>query len=162
MKTILVSTLLGCLLLAGCASAPVYRAASSPNDYGYRDTALTSSRFRVRFAGGYGVARETVENLALLRAAQVALAHGSQRFRVVSSDTDSITDYDQPRVSVGYGRGWGYWGSGVGISHSYAYARYETVLEIQIGADLPAKGEHIYNAKEVEQHLSVVAKGVSG
>jgi len=162
MKTILVSTLLGCLLLAGCSSAPVYRAAASPSDYGYRDTALTSSRFQVRFSGGYGVARETVENLALLRAAQVSLAHGSPRFRVVSSNTDSITDYDRPRVSVGYGRGFGYWGTGIGVSHSYAYARYETILEIQLGADLPKQGEHIYNAREVEQHLSAIADGAPG
>lgn len=150
-------------LVAGCASGPAYRPAVEANDYGYRDTQLTSNRYRVSFAGDYGMARETVENFALFRAADVALDHGATRFRINSRETSPVTsNYSGgPTTSIGYGFGFPYWGTGVGYSTGGASrTRYETVLEIQLGDDLPEQGQDIYDASELKRHLSAaVAAG---
>lgn len=155
MKTLLARVVLGCLLLAGCTSLPVYRPASTANDYGYRATALTDTRYRVSFAGGYGVARGTVQNLALYRAAQVALSHGAVRFRVVSRETGAVTDHAAPVATIGYG--YPFWGASIGIAHTFGRKRYETLLEIQIGPNVPESGPNIYNAVEIKQHLAALA-----
>lgn len=160
-----VSALLLCALLAGCASGPVYRAAPAPGDYGYRDTRLTADHYRVSFSGDDGVARETVENFALFRAAQVALDHGSPRFRVVSRETSPITDYADTGPTVGFGYGWGYpfWGTGIGYQTSIvSRTRYQTVLQIQIGSAVPKQGPDVYNAEQVKQNLSAEVAAQSG
>lgn len=157
MQRLLMVLLAAGLVLAGCASVPVYRPAPTANDYGYRNTALTASRFRVSFAGGYGVARETVENLALFRAAQVTLSHGATRFRVVSSDTTRVTGHTGPSAAVGYGYGMPFWGTGIMLSHRHARARYETLLEIVVQPDLPVAGAHVYDARQVKRHLAALA-----
>lgn len=144
-------------LLAGCASGPVYRPAAQPGDYGYRDTMLTSQHYRVSFAGGYGTARETVENFALYRAADLALSHGAERFRVVSRQTSPITENENfgPTASVGYGWGYPFWSTGVGYgTSSVSRTRYESVLQIQIGSDVPAQGPDVYDARQIKQNLS--------
>ncbi|KEZ77497.1 hypothetical protein C41B8_09861 [Salinisphaera hydrothermalis C41B8] len=144
-------------LLAGCASGPVYRAAEKPGDYGYRDTMLTSQHYRVSFSGDDGTARETVDNFAMFRAAQVALSHGYDRFRVVSQQTSPITettDYG-PSAAVGYGWGYPFWGTGIGYSTgSVSRTRYETVLQIQIGPDVPKEGPDVYDALQIKQNLA--------
>ena len=145
------------LLLAGCATGPVYKAADQPGDYGYRSTMLTPDQFRVSFSGGYGTARETVENFALFRAAEVTLERGASRFQVVSRETSPITETSGsgPTASVGYGWGFPYWGAGIGYGTSISSrTRYETVLQIRIGGDLPRQGPDIYDAREVKQHLA--------
>lgn len=144
-------------LLAGCASGPVYRPAAKPGDFGYRDTMLTSQHYRVSFAGDDGTARETVENFAMFRAADLALSHGDDHFRVVSQQTSPITentDYG-PTASVGYGWGYPFWGTGIGYSTgSVSRTRYESVLQIQIGPDVPDQGPDIYDARQIKQNLS--------
>ncbi len=157
MNTRLLSALAGCLLIAGCASGPAYRPAAQPDDYGYRDTVLTSDRYRVSFAGDSGTARESVENFALFRAADVAIAHGASRFRITSRETSPITTTSGggPSTSIGYGWGYPFFGTGIGYSSGgYSRTRYETVLEIQVGADVPAEGADVYNAIELKRNLS--------
>ena len=91
MNTRLLYPLVGCALLAGCASGPAYRPAEQAGDYGYRDTLLTSDRYRVSFVGDAGTARENVETFALFRAADVSLAHGYDHFRITARETSPIT-----------------------------------------------------------------------
>lgn len=144
-------------LLAGCASGPAYRPAARPGDYGYRDTMLTTEHYRVSFTGDDGTARETVENFALFRAADLALSHGYDRFRVVSRDTSPITENTDagPSATVGYGWGYPFWGTGIGYSTGgVSRTRYETVLQLQIGPDVPKDGPDVYNANQVKQNLS--------
>lgn len=145
------------LFLVGCASGPAYRPAAEPDDYGYRDNALTSDRYRVSFAGDYGMGRETVENFALFRAADVALANGASRFRINSRDTSPVTSTygGGPSTSIGYGWGYPFWGTSIGYSTGgSSRTRYETVLEIQIGDAVPAEGENVYDARELKRNLS--------
>lgn len=157
MKTMLATVLVGCLVLAGCASGPMYRPAPTANDYGYRDSALTGTRYQVSFAAGYGVAVETVRKLALLRAAQVALIHGSDRFQVVSRETNNVTTGGSlPMTSFGYG--YPFWGVGVGFVRVPHRTRYETVLEIEVGSQVPLSGADVYDAASVKQHLLKLAQ----
>lgn len=155
---LLIATALSSLLVA-CASGPIYRPAPQAGDYGYRDTMLTSEQFRVSFSGDDGTARETVENFALFRAADVALSHGATYFRVISRDTSPITSQTNygPSASVGYGFGFPYWGTGIGYNTGgYSQTRYETVLMIQIGADVPEDGPQVYNANQIKQNLAPI------
>jgi len=155
MRTIHALACLLLVLLAGCASGPLYRAAPTPNDYGYRDTALTDTQYRVRFAGGYGVAREIVDKLALFRAAELALEHGAPRFRLLSQDTAPVTSQTVPVTSIGYG--YPFWGLGVGISRPITRTRYETVLKIQLGTAVPRQGPDVYDAAAVRRNLAPLA-----
>lgn len=161
-KKIIVAIVAG-FLLGGCASGPAYRPAVAPDDYGYRDTLLTSDRYRVSFAGDYGMARETVENFALFRAADVATNQGAARFRINSRETSPVTSTygGGPSTSIGYGFGYPYWGTSIGYSTGgSSRTRYETVLEIQIGDDVPEQGPDVYNANELKRNLSAaVAAG---
>jgi len=145
-----------CALVTACASGPAYRPAAEPDDYGYRDTQLTSDRFRVSFAGDYGTARETVENFALFRAADVALAHDQATFRITSRESSPVTSNGGgPSTSIGYGFGYPYWGTGVGYSTGgVSRTRYEAVVEIQLGAEVPDAGPDVYNAIEIKRNLS--------
>jgi len=151
--------MLGCLLLAGCTSMPIYRPAATANDYGYRVKALTDRQYRVSFAAGYGVARETVENLALFRAAQLALSHGVQHFEVVSNNTGAVNSYSAPTATIGYGYGYPFWGPGIGYTQSVSRTRYETVLVIDISPDLPANSPHVYDARQIKHNLAALANG---
>ncbi|MES1950849.1 MULTISPECIES: hypothetical protein [unclassified Salinisphaera] len=151
------------LLLAACASGPAYRAAPTADGYGYRDTQLTADRYRVSFSGDYDMARETVENFALFRAADVALAHGGERFRINSRETSPVTSTygGGPSTSVGYGWGYPFWGTSIGYSTgASSRTRYETVLEIQIGDEVPAQGPDVYDANQLKHNLAAaVAAG---
>lgn len=152
--------LLSCLLLAGCASGPVYRPAPTANDYGYRDAALTQTHYQISFAGGYGLAQETVRKLALYRAAQVTLAHDADRFRVVSQQTDDVTT-GGPRTTARLGYGYPFWGFGVGFAPVPQRTRYETVMDIQIGPQVPESGPGVYDATSVKQHLAGLVAAAS-
>lgn len=157
MKTRLILMGLCCALLSACASGPAYRPAAQPDDFGYRDTMLTSDRFRVSFAGDYGTARESVETFALYRAADVALAHGASRFRINARETSPVTSTTGggPNTSIGYGYGYPFWGTSIGYSTGgYSRTRYEAVLEIQIGPDIPEQGPEIYDAAELKRNLA--------
>lgn len=148
-----------CAVLSACASGPVYRAAPEPGSYGYRDTMLTDDQYRVSFSGDYGTARETVENFALFRAADVALNHGRDHFRIASRETSPIVSHGNygPTASVGYGWGFPYWGTGVGYSGGgKSETRYETVLQIQLGTDVPEDGPDIYNALQLKKNLAPI------
>lgn len=161
MKTLFIGLLALTVLLSGCASGPAYRSAAEPGDYGYRDARLTAHHYRVSFSGDYGTARETVENFALFRAAQVTLLHGDDHFRVVSQQTLPITEHADygPTASFGYGWGSPFWAGGIGLrTPGEARTRYESVIQIEIGPDVPDQGPDIYDAHQVRQNL---APGVS-
>jgi len=163
MNTRLLYPLIGCALLAGCASGPAYRPAEQAGDYGYRDTLLTSDRYRVSFVGDYGTPRESVENFALFRAADVVVSHGHERFRITARQTSPVTTTSGggPSTSVGYGWGYPFWGTGIGYSTGgYSRTHYETVLEIQVGAEVPDTGPEVYNAVELKRNLSAAISTV--
>lgn len=69
------------LLLAACATE--YQ--SSGFTGGFKDTQLAPDVFRVSFAGNAFTSPERVQDLALLRAAELTIANGARYFGVISS-----------------------------------------------------------------------------
>lgn len=99
------------LLLAACATAvgTPYQAADNKG-FGFSETRIESDRYRIVFAGDGATSAEAVEDFALLRASEIALANGYDWFRVVSKDIAA-----DKRGGVGLGAGVGGGGSNVGV-----------------------------------------------
>jgi hypothetical protein len=106
------STRLRGLLLAvafgGCALTNVTRYEPAGSDGGYSELQLGPDLFRVAFQGNPYTSQERVADMALLRAADLALAHGASYFVVVqqlresrSFPTPPFTPF--PYTSYGYG-----------------------------------------------------------
>ena len=104
--------LVAALALSACATAvgTDYGPAASAKGYGYTDTRIEADRYRIVFAGDGATPRETVEDYALLRAADLAIAGGYDWFRVISRDVS-----EERRGGVGIGAGVGGGGRNVGV-----------------------------------------------
>lgn len=141
------------IVLAGCASATLYQPAATPEAYGYRAINLTPDRYRVSFTGNYLTPREKVETYALYRAAEVTVEAGYERFKLVSRETEAITDYDSGGgVTIGYGGFWNpfFGGISTGLGGGDTDNRYRTVAEILVGPRIEgAEGADIYDASEL-------------
>jgi len=80
-------------ILSGCASSEVdYVPASGPDSAGYTEQQISDNRYRVVFTGNDRSTVETVQNYALLRAAELAVQKDYDWFRV--SDRNTITLQD--------------------------------------------------------------------
>lgn len=160
--------LLVLVILAGCASQPLYSPAKNSQSMGYYETRLTDNRYRVTFTGGINTPLETVKNLALLRAAELTVENGFDWFEIVDRESrgDSRKS-DAPKVSISVGVGnpvgrcypfgcrvyGGPYYTGVGLWATETDERRQSGIEIFMG-----KGEHqeptrVYNAQELETHL---------
>jgi len=110
---------IGCLSLAACATPTVFAPMSRAGGTGYSETRIQDDRYRVTFRGGSDADRNRVEDLTLLRAAQLTLAAGYDWFSIVSRYGD-VQPPRGPALSVGggsasYGRhGGSSFGLGVG------------------------------------------------
>lgn len=101
-------------LLAACATAvgTAYGPADSKG-YGYTQTRIEADRYRVAFAGDGATSPETVEDYAMLRAAELAVENGYDWFRVVGHTMDEA---EKGGVGVGAGFGTGSYGRRSGVS----------------------------------------------
>jgi hypothetical protein len=116
MRPRLLAVLAIAAVLAACAAPTPYRPAVEGRGYGFSEELLEHDRFRVSFRSNDVTPRETAENYALLRAAEIALARGGDWFVVVRREvTYDNGDYDDSRGGVGVGGGSGGVGAGVGI-----------------------------------------------
>jgi hypothetical protein len=155
----LLTVLVLALAVAGCGTPTPYRAAGTGNGYGYSEQLIDRTRFRVSFRSNAVTPRETVENNALLRAAELTLAQGGDYFVVASRDvTYDRGGYDDGAyggVGVGGGSRGVYSGVGIGIPLGMEGPDSRTVsLEIVIhrGAK-PANRPDTYDARAVRQAL---------
>jgi hypothetical protein len=166
--------------LAACETATPYQPAppgSSHYAYGYRDSQLDASHWRVSFAGNSLTSRETVEKYLLFRAAELTVQQGADWFEAAERHTERNTSYwgtSDPfyaspfwatygwgwRPYWGFGGPWGwrtwdpwggpYWGSSINIDQ---INRYEASAEIVMGKGPPPQGQRVFNAHEVVQNL---------
>lgn len=81
-------------LMAACASAPDYRAASNAIGPGYSETPIESDRYRLSYHLNRDDAAKAQE-LALRRAAELTLEKGYDTFELVSQATDVQTERDR-------------------------------------------------------------------
>jgi len=97
------------LAIAGCASATAYRPVGT--DGGYSELQLAPDMFRVAFQGNVYTSQEQVADLALLRAAELSLAHGAPYFVVINQLRESRSFPSVPQVPIPYATyGYTYWG----------------------------------------------------
>ena len=157
MKHLLAAMSLG-LLAGACATAPtVYGPAATVDAMGYRSTRIETDRYRVSFRGNPDAKRTQVEDMALRRAAEIAVGDGYQWFRVVDRHTEQVggRDRGEPHGGVGVGASSGRYGShtsvGVGLSFDLApdSLRYETSMEIVLGKGAKPGDPDAYDAQSV-------------
>lgn len=75
-------------LLAACATETPYKPAESRGEYGYTETPLGDNRYRITFIGNSSTESETVQDYALLRAAELTLAQGYDWFETADRNED--------------------------------------------------------------------------
>ena len=161
-RSLLIAT--AALSLTACASLAPCGPQGGPQGQGYAEQRIERDRYRVTY-NGVG-APEPVADLALLRAAELALEQGYDWFEVTQRHVDGRPDSAggvRPSLSVGYGAGSGHHGgyrySGSGTSVGVGLdiigpARTSTVLEVRLGrGPVPERGE-VHNAREVRSALS--------
>jgi hypothetical protein len=146
----LVGLLGACATAVGTAYAP-----AGKNGYGYTDTRIEDGRYRITFAGDGATSPDAVEDYALLRAAELALAGGYDWFRVVGRSMD-----EQEKGGVGIGAGLGGGGRSVGggvsgnIGRVGARKFYTTRLEVIFGkGDKPADAQGVYDARSIADSI---------
>lgn len=103
--------LLLAVTLGGCAlaSATGYRPVGPGG--GYTELQLAPDMFRIAFQGNAYTSQERVADMALLRAADLALAHGAHYFVVLNQLRESRSLQNPTYVTVPYvSYGYAYWG----------------------------------------------------
>jgi hypothetical protein len=146
--------LLVALALGGCAltSATGYEPAGS--DGGYSELQLGPDLFRIAFQGNPYTSQERVADLALLRAADLALAHGASYFVVLQQLRESRSFPTSPFVPfpyTSYGYGYGYWGPpNTGI----VVRDHRAELAIRLLREQPQSSVSAYSATLLREELS--------
>jgi hypothetical protein len=125
-------------LLAACAATgPAQYGPSGASKFGYSSTKIEADRYRIVYRGSGGMPPEMVEDYALRRAAELALANGYDWFRVASRD---MAREQRGGVSIGAGVGSGSYGrhggGSVGVggnvgrvgAQDYFTARMEVIM----------------------------------
>jgi len=93
---------LAALALSACATAPTHYQPAGPHGVGYSEMRIEPGRYRVNFQGGPGAPPAQVQDYALLRAADLAVAEGYDWFRVTDRTTRQ-NGYSGASLSLGVG-----------------------------------------------------------
>ena len=143
------------LCLAACAATgPAAYGPADDRGFGYEETRIERDRYRVVYRGSGRMPPEQVEDYALRRAAELALADDYQWFRIVSRN---LSGEQRGGVSVGAGLGSGSVGrrSSVGVGVSGDLGRigaqdfFTARLEVLLGAgDAPDEND-VYDAASI-------------
>jgi hypothetical protein len=102
MKRLIIPAL-AALALSACATEPTrFQPAAGPGAVGFSEMRIEPGRYRVSFQGGPGAPPAQVQDYALLRAANLAVAEGYDWFRVTERTTRQ-TGYSGGSLSLGFG-----------------------------------------------------------
>ncbi|MEM8772375.1 MAG: hypothetical protein AAGD92_12055 [Pseudomonadota bacterium] len=148
------------LFLAACAATgPAEYGAANEKGFGYAEQRIEAGRYRITYRGSGGMPPELVEDYALRRAAELAVADGYDWFRVADR---SLSGEERGGVSLGAGVGGGNVGrrSGVGVGVGGNFGRvgaqdfFTARLEVLMGVgERPDSGE-VYDARSVLDNLA--------
>ena len=148
---------LAVLALAACATPTVYAPMANPGAAGFSETRIDQSHWRVTFRGGSDADPNRVEDLALLRAAQLTLDQGNDWFRVTDRHRDARPP-SGPILSIGvggssYGRhGGSGWDVGTGVPLGGG-AIFSVTLEIALGKGPRPEQADAYDARDVQKSV---------
>ena len=146
------------LSLAACATAPThFQPATGPSAIGYSEMRIEPGRYRVTFQGGAGAPEVQVQDYALLRAADLALAEGYDWFRVVDRSIRQ-TGYSGSSVSLGiggmsFGR---HSAAGLGLGTGLPLSggpQLTASLEVLMGRGPRPSGPDVYDARGVRASI---------
>ncbi len=168
-KSLMALVTLSGLAIAGCATQPPYKPASSYTGSGYTDQIIESNRFQVTFRGNSVTPRDEVETFLLYRAAELTLENGFDYFVVVQRDTETRSrsrplgfGSHYSRYGFGYSyfhprRGWygaydPFWGR-----HGYSYdqiTKYEATAEVLMhNGEKPKDALRAFDARDVVKNI---------
>ena len=158
MKRLIIPCLLA-LSLSACATAPTtFQPAGRPGGVGFSEMRIETGRYRVTFQGGPGAPPAQVQDYALLRAADLALAEGFDWFRVTDRATQQ-NGYSGATLGVGVGGGSYGRRSAVGVGVSSGGIPLSggpllvTTLEVLMGKGPKPGSPDTYDARGVRQSL---------
>jgi hypothetical protein len=144
-----------CAGLGACATETVYAPARNPGGPGFTESRIEQDRWRISFHGGAGAPPQQVEDYALLRAAQLALANGYDWFAV---DERHMAQTGYSGASLGLGIGGMSFGrhsavgggvsSGVPLSGGPELTAY---MEVRFGRGAKPDQPNAYDAHDVER-----------
>jgi len=154
-------------LMACASSGTGYTVAKDEGDYGYSESRLSDTRYRVSFSGNSNTPVDLVQDYALLRAAELATENDYQWFEVVERVTmpEILPNSSGPDVAItapppiSTSSGCGLLGCKT-ARYSSAYSvetiepprrrqKYSTSLEIVLGAGENPDRVDVYNAVEI-------------
>ncbi|WP_425409404.1 CC0125/CC1285 family lipoprotein [Hyphococcus sp.] len=151
--------------LGACATVgPSAYGPADKDGFGYEETRIESDRYRITYAGSGDMPPELVEDYALLRASELALANGYDWFRIVGRD---VAGEQRGGVGVGAGFGTGSYGRrssvGVGVGGDLGTIggrNYFTVrMEVLLGRGAPPDDGQYYDAREIQGTIGARAGG---
>ena len=143
------------LFLAACAATgPAEYGPADDRGFGYEETRIEDDRYRVIYRGSAGAPRDQVEDYALRRAAELALANDYDWFRVVSR---SLSGEQRGGVALGAGVGTSRVGrsTGVGVGVGGDFGRigaqdyFIARLEVLLGAGTAPDETDAYDAAAI-------------
>ena len=153
MKKLIILSL--AVALGACAAVgPTTYGAADSKGFGYEESRIESNRYRIIYRGSGGMPPEQVEDFALKRAAEIAVANNYDWFRVIARD---LTGEERGGLGIGAGVGGGSYGrrSGVGVGVSgdlgtiggqdYFTARIEVLMG---SGETPEDGDY-YDARSM-------------
>lgn len=158
MRKRLVLVPLMALAVAACETVPQpYGPASGAQAQGFSEARVEQDRYRVTYRAPAKVERARVEDMALLRAADLTLGAGYDWFRVIDRFADARPG-SGPMLSLGTG-GTSFGGSsavGVGLGTSFQLGGSGTrsvTLEVQFGRGQRPNARDVYDARDVAETL---------
>ena len=151
---------LAVLSLSACETPQpmAYQPVAGPRSVGYFEQRIEPGRYRINFHGAPGAPRAQVEDYALRRAADLALADGYDWFRVYERAVSWDRGGEGPRVglSVGgmsFGRRSAV-GGGVGTAFNLGGGPALTAtLEVTMGKGPRPPGPDVYDARGVRESV---------
>jgi hypothetical protein len=154
MKRLIIS--IACIfLLQACASYSPYQPAGNQG-YGYRQTQLSDTQYRIDFKGR-DMERGEAVNYSMLRAAELTLEKGYDWFEVVNRESDTT----KPRASTGIGFGISQhrftnplnsFNMGVAVGGNNR-DQADVLLEINMGKGVRPEVKQVYSARELATNL---------
>jgi hypothetical protein len=150
-------TVLACASLAACATPTHFQPVAGRGGVGFSELRIEPGRYRVTFQGGPGAPEAQVQDYALLRAADLALADGYDWFRVVDRNIRQ-TGYGGASVSLGlggmsFGR---HSATGVGVGTGFPLSGgplLQASLEVLMGKGPRPSGDNVYDAHAVRASI---------
>tara|TARA_R110002167_G_scaffold363837_1_gene584798 strand:+ start:409 stop:933 length:525 start_codon:yes stop_codon:yes gene_type:complete len=157
------------LLLVACAAPPPtnYQESSTENEFGYTETQLTDTQYRIEFVGNRFTEESRIKDYAMLRAAELTTEKGYDWFTILASETDTETKTRPEMLVSGSARDQvvrkcGLFGCSTYVTSGYSGARIETYvvdgkvstsLQIAMGSGEAKNPNTVFNAQELAKNM---------